>query len=289
MKRIGLFTLLAFLFAWAPCVWLMADPAAALLYSLPVFTFCMFTPAAAMLLTRLFTKEGFSALRLRPHFKKNLKWYLAAYFGPSLLILAGSALYFLLTPAMFDPSAAYLAAQAGMTPEKARSLILIQLALGILGGPIINLIPALGEEAGWRGYLLPRLQKLLTPRAAIVVSGVIWGLWHAPMIALGHNYGLSYPGYPWAGIAAMVVFCVACGSFLALLATKTDSAIPCALAHAGMNAVAAGGIYFAAGETNPFVGPMPTGILGGAGFLILAAVLLAGAPRWAARDTTPAA
>lgn len=280
MKRIILFIFLSFLPVWAACFWLMSSSAALLLYGGQVFLLCMFAPSAAMLLTRFFTKEGFSDIRLRPHWKGNFKWYLAAWFGPSALIAAGAALWFLLNPGRFDPTCSAFAglAKGADMPR----LILTQAAVGILAGPLINFIPALGEEAGWRGYLLPRLQKALSPRLAVVVSGVIWGVWHAPMIALGHNYGTGYAGYPWAGIAAMTIFCVAVGSFLALLATRTRSALPCALAHGGLNAMASVGIYFAAGETSPFVGPLPTGIIGGAGFLVLGAVLLFTAPRWAA-------
>lgn len=280
MKRISLFTLLACAIAWVPCIWLMIDSAALLLYSTVTFAFCMFAPSIAMVLTRLLTKEGFADMKLRLHFKGNLKWYLAAWFGPNLLILAGGVVWFLLNPGTFDPSCSYFAGLMGMDAKSFQSLIFAQMAFGILAGPAINFIPALGEEAGWRGYLLPHLLKRMGVRKAMLVSGIIWGLWHAPMIALGHNYGVGYAGYPWLGIGAMTVFCVAVGSFFALLSIKTDSAIPCALAHAGLNAMASICIYFAAGETNPFVGPLPTGIIGGAGFLILAVVLFLSTPRW---------
>jgi len=40
-----------------------------------------------------------------------------------------------------------------------------------------------GEEFGWRGYLLPRLAPLGGISAAII-TGVIWGLWHTPVIVL---------------------------------------------------------------------------------------------------------
>jgi CAAX protease family protein len=59
---------------------------------------------------------------------------------------------------------------------------------------------AFGEEYGWRGYLLPKLLPLGEVRAAIVV-GIIWGLWHAPLLIAG----LNYPGVnPWIAIAMFV-------------------------------------------------------------------------------------
>lgn len=66
--------------------------------------------------------------------------------------------------------------------------ILSQL-LGELG---TSLVLVLGEEIGWRGFLLPKLHKALGARKALLYSGVIWGIWHCPMI-LG---GVYFEGIP---------------------------------------------------------------------------------------------
>ena len=58
--------------------------------------------------------------------------------------------------------------------------------------PIVNIIACLGEEVGWRGFLLPNLLEKFTPIKATLLTGFIWGVWHAPMIAMGYNYGLNY-------------------------------------------------------------------------------------------------
>ncbi|WP_102050835.1 CPBP family intramembrane glutamic endopeptidase [Pygmaiobacter massiliensis] len=288
-RRAVIFTGFALLLAWIPCIWLMASGAVNTPTTVAlVFSGCMFAPALASLLTRAITREGFGEMRLHFHFRGNLRYYLAAWFGPSLFIAVGAAVYFLVFPAQLDPSAASFAAQLGVPADQLRSLLLSQIALGVLAGPLINVVPALGEELGWRGYLLPRLLKITTPAKAVLLSGVIWGVWHTPMIAMGHNYGTGYLLWPWAGIAAMTVFCIAVGIFLAWIAEKTDSAWPCAMAHAGLNAVAGTAAYFTvAGGGNPFVGPLPTGIIGGIGFLVCAAVLFALLPKWLpAHDST---
>lgn len=57
----------------------------------------------------------------------------------------------------------------------------------IFGGP-------LGEEAGWRGYLLPALMRDRTPLLAALLTGVIWALWHLPLF-------LAHKMPPPAGIA----------------------------------------------------------------------------------------
>src|SRR5436305_814196 len=61
---------------------------------------------------------------------------------------------------------------------------------------------AFGEQWGWRGYLLPRLLPL-GQWPALLLSGAIWGLWHAPVILLGYNY----PQHPILGVLVMVGTC----------------------------------------------------------------------------------
>ena len=103
---------------------------------------------------------------------------------------------------------------------------------------------------------------------------MIWGLWHAPIIVLGHNYGTGYPGWPWGGIAAMCVFCVAMGIVLTWLTEKTGSCIPAAVAHGAFNGTAAIGMLVSADGGNPFIGPAPMGIVGGAPILLAAALAM---------------
>lgn len=89
--------------------------------------------------------------------------------------------------------------------EIARSTTMLD---GIVA-PLLNFMACFGEEWGWRGYLLPHLSERHGMRIAVPASGVIWGLWHAPITVLGHNYGLDYPGWPLLGILAMCCLCVA--------------------------------------------------------------------------------
>ena len=72
----------------------------------------------------------------------------------------------------------------------------------------MGMIQCFGEELGWRGYLLPKIGEKLSPLSASVFTGVIWGLWHAPIIAMGYNYGTNNLI---AGIFAMTVFCTVLG------------------------------------------------------------------------------
>lgn len=140
-------------------------------------------------------------------------------------------------------------------------LVALQL-INVLIGAFTNLIPALGEELGWRGWLLPHLMRLGTV-PALALSGVIWGLWHAPLILLGYNYP-SAPG--WLGLTMMIGMGVIVGSVFGWLRLRSESVWPAALAHGAFNAAAGFSIIFAAaGES---IDTTQATILGWSGWIV---------------------
>jgi uncharacterized protein len=88
-----------------------------------------------------------------------------------------------------------------------------------------------GEEWGWRGYLLPRLLPL-GQWPALVTTGVIWGLWHAPLILMGFDY----PQHHILGILLLTVFCVITSVILGWTRLATGSVWRAVLGHASMDA-----------------------------------------------------
>jgi membrane protease YdiL (CAAX protease family) len=233
----------------------------------------MFFPAMGVLFTRLVTREGFKNSMLRPNLKGNVKYYLAACFAPLVLTLIGTVAYYICFPSDFS-----LAEFRGTDITKI-GMMLVTTVLIILS-PFLNFVPALGEEWGWRGYLLPKVAQRMSFLPAAVLTGFIWGIWHAPIIVSGHNYGINYYGYPWLGIVAMCIFCIVAGILLSYLTLSTKSCLPAALAHGAMNGTAALGMLFYNYPTyletpsfelvNRFVGPLPTGIIGGIAYIAVA-------------------
>ncbi|GAC1350212.1 MAG: CPBP family intramembrane metalloprotease [Ktedonobacteraceae bacterium] len=213
----------------------------------------MFGPAIAALLVRLVRREGFSeaGLRLVGRGHRGGGWmYLAAYLVPPLLI-AASIGFVLLTGVQHWAFSENLhaAGQAivnvlysegkglpnGHTPDElALYNVIISTILAFSLFIPFNMIFTFGEEFGWRGYLLPRLAPLGGIPAAIV-TGVFWGLWHAPVIV---QDGYNYPGYPWLGIGVMVVFTLALSMIFTWLRFRSGSIWPTVMAHAIFNAQA---------------------------------------------------
>lgn len=236
----------------------------------------MFIPALCVVLTRLITKEGFKDAWILPNFKGHIRFYILAWLLPAVLIAAGAVLYFLVYPNRFDPNmgamAQSFAAQGlNIDPAAMKAMMIMQIAIGVLLSPILNILTTTGEEWRWRGYLVPKLSEKLSIVPTVLISGVIWGLWHAPLTVMGHNYGLNYPGYPYTGILAMCGFCIVMGVFFSYVSLRTRSCLPAAIGHGALNGFAAIGLYFTQGgaeSTDPFLGPAPTGIIGGAGFIV---------------------
>lgn len=277
-KRIALFVALTYVVSW---IGFMLIPTLGLTYGSPVSIIIaaavMFVPASCSILTRIITKEGFGNMYLRPHLKGNIKKYLLIYFGPTALLFISAAVYFLIFPSVFDPEFEVLKgfASSKNTAGLTTNMLLLMMVLQVvIIGPVINIIPTLGEELGWRGYLLPKLRSIVSDRAALIITGIIWGLWHAPIIAMGHNYGTDYIGYPWLGILTMIVFCVVLGVIEGYSAIKFGSVIPAAMIHSVVNAGAGFPILLAKAGYNSLLGPSITGLAGMIPFAALAVILL---------------
>jgi membrane protease YdiL (CAAX protease family) len=215
----------------------------------------------------------------KPVLKGNMKLIMTAWFLPAVLTALGTAIYFLIFPGHFDLSGAILneAAPNALEALEAQGItypmyVLITSAGCLTYAPLINMFPAVGEEAGWRGYLYPELKKLYGRKKGILLGGVIWGAWHWPLIWLiGYEYGMDYPGFPVAGILTMVVACTSIGCLLSWLRLKTGSVWPCAVAHGAINAISNAAVPFCTiGAT--LAGPSPLGLVAGLPCLLLAAL-----------------
>lgn len=107
------------------------------------------------------------------------------------------------------------------------------LLAGLVAGFTINGLLALGEEYGWRGVLADLLAPLGEVRATLLI-GVLWGLWHAPLIVLGFNYGPHWA----SGIALMCLWTVPLSFLLGRARTVTGSVLTPAFIHGGINGMA---------------------------------------------------
>lgn len=97
----------------------------------------------------------------------------------------------------------------------------------IVIGPLLGLIIAFGEEYGWRGYLQSELIKIGRVKGVLLL-GVIWGVWHWPIIWMGYNF----PGEPILGSLAMVALGIIFAFFFAYSVFKSKGVWTAAYLHA---------------------------------------------------------
>ncbi|MGN0346681.1 MAG: CPBP family intramembrane glutamic endopeptidase [Lachnospiraceae bacterium] len=194
----------------------------------------MLMPFLAHVLTRKITKEGFrvtgkDSMMLGIELKnKKWKYYVFAMLIPWLYFEVWHALALLLSPEMFDP-------EYYKVYGIEKNLVWLMPLNGIISGTIIS-FAALGEEGGWRGYMMPKLISLVGMKKAVLIGGIIWGLWHAPLTCVGHNFGTDYPGFPFLGIFIMCVDCVLTGILFTFVMVKSGSVWPAAIMHGVNNA-----------------------------------------------------
>ncbi|MDD3311865.1 CPBP family glutamic-type intramembrane protease [Pseudodesulfovibrio sp.] len=238
-----------------PTLWLLAE---------------MWIPGlAALVAVKFVEKRSWRELRedLLLRFGSAGPWVLMLPLAP-LLFAAMYGLTWLLGLGAPDPTLATLTTATGAQGLTSDDVFKVMLPMSALVGPLVNFGFGLGEELGWRGFLLPRLLHLGKGRAYLLL-GVLWGLWHAPLILAGFDY----PGHPVAGVAMMCVLCTAFGVFLGEMTLHFRSVLLAGFIHGAVNAQGYG-IW-------PWLFPSVNPVLGGGSGLTGAAVwLAAGLTAW---------
>jgi membrane protease YdiL (CAAX protease family) len=139
---------------------------------------------------------------------------------------------------------------------------LMMIVQPLVAGVTINAVAAFGEELGWRGFLFRAWGHLGFWRASLLI-GAVWGLWHAPLIAQGHNY----PQHPWLGVGLMVVWCTLLSPPFQYIRLRTGSVVAASVMHGTLNASAGIALMFLRGG-----GDLLVGVTGLAGMLALVAI-----------------
>ena len=237
-------------------------------------TVYMFFPMVTALVLQAIDKEKFNHTGL-VNFKFSWAW-LVAWLLPVVMVFVCILINGLMPGVELKYSAEQLINQYNI-PEDQQELVREQMGQlpawlmavsvvfsGLLAGITINALFAFGEEYGWRNYLVSALREVKFWKAALFI-GVVWGIWHFPLILMGHNY----PNEPRWGVLLMVVMCILLGIIELYFVLKTKSMIVAAVIHGTINALAGTVIYFTLGG-NDFLNGMP----GLAGFITMALAIL---------------
>jgi membrane protease YdiL (CAAX protease family) len=227
----------------------------------------MFLPAVCSILLQIIHREK-PFRNLNISFRLNW-WFLAAGFVPIVSVFLTLGINVLFPNVSFSGS--YEGFLANLPEEQVETaapqlskyptavFLLLQILNMLIAGYSINAVFGFGEELGWRGYLLKALRnKKILPVSLII--GAVWGLWHFPLILIGHNY----PQHPVAGVGMMIIFCILLTPMMIYIVIKSGSVITAAIFHGTLNASAGIHILLLVGGND-----LTNGIYGLAGFLIL--------------------
>lgn len=250
VKALSWFLAIAFLPAWISWELAIASGLDVLDWQMQLFLLpgaCC--PALATFIVRKWiTREGFDDLKLR---LRSGRWllYVVAWLLP--LVVVGGMAALGVSLGLGHPD--FTLAQAIAAQSVGRDLSAMQ-GLGFLIVPQVLLAALIttpilfGEELGWRGFL----QRRLFPEAPLLSSlatGVIWGVWHYPLIFRGYNY----PDQPLLGAVLFTVFTVLASYIFDWFYRRSGSIWCNSLAHAATNTVGSLALLWLAGMGGPIV------------------------------------
>jgi len=176
----------------------------------------MLGPASAVFITRKITKEGMAEHMLIPGFRKNLKYYVMAFVTVLILYLACAVVF---------------PVYSGFGYAANEMSVRVSIIVSGLWLQFAAILIYFGEEYGWRGYLFPKLEKLTGTVPAVLGTGIIWGVWHTPVLLLGQNFGRDLKYYPFSNIGLMCLLCIFITPFLVYVSRKSNSVWPAATGH----------------------------------------------------------
>ena len=281
MKKLSKYLLWAFGVAWVFQIiaGILYRKGNSMSYSV-LLAVSMFAPLFAAVLSG----TEIRSIGWKPHIKGNLRWILVAWFAPVALGAAGAALYFLLVPNALDTTFAYIRTSLGVASlsqlESAGLSVqlyaIISTVSAITYAPFVNMLFAVGEEAGWRGTMYPILKEHFGIVKGRLIGGVVWGVWHWPIMLLaGYEYGTTYWGAPVTGPLLFCVITIAMGILFDFLYEKTNCIWVPALCHGAINAFAGVPTLF----LNPayadklLLGPLMIGVISGLPLVLTAFIL----------------
>lgn len=182
-----------------------------------LYLLMMWIPAIAAVIAVPKGKGVLGRLGIRT---SKISYILQGVLFPFIYLLVPYIVYWTTHPSNF--------AYNGVSPV----VIVKDLAAPLFMGIFVNLVSAVGEEIGWRGFMFPSLLQRIGLRKTLFASGFVWALWHVPVLVAG-DYMTGAP--VWYKIPAFILCIVPVGIISGVLAYKSKSIWPSTFLHAAHN------------------------------------------------------
>jgi membrane protease YdiL (CAAX protease family) len=234
----------------------------------------MFVPMVVAIVVQKFIYKEPIRKPLGISFKLN-RWFLVAWLLPPLIAFATFGVSLLFPGVEYSPDMAgmFERFKSTLSPEQLEQMriqvaaypihpIWLGLLQGLIAGVTINAIAGFGEELGWRGFLQREFSYMGFWKSAAVI-GLIWGIWHAPLVL----QGLNYPQHPSVGVFIMTIWCLLLAPIFSYVRLRAKSVIAAAIIHGTVNGTYGLSIVLVKGGND-----LTTGVTGLAGFIVLVVV-----------------
>lgn len=220
-----------------------------------------FIPFLAATITRRITGER-AKYHLSLRVCEDMKHWVLSALLPGVLIAVGTVIYYLVFPEQYS-GIFKIGMRLGTDAEIAvNSPILIALSCIVVSAVMIPIqLLELGEEIGWRGYLLGFQVEKYGETKAMLINGFEWGIAHLPLVYFGFNYSLDTPEAPWSNMCMMMVTCIVLGIVLSNATIETENCMYAAIVHGVVNVIGELPVYFSTDLKSGLLGPNPTGLL----------------------------
>ncbi len=165
---------------------------------------------------------------------RPIRYEVWAYILPVLYTIPVYAATWLFVAGSFDFStfAAQLGAAFGFPHWPRMATLLLALPTYASFGVLSGLARTLGEEIGWRGFLLPRLVQRLGFTRGCILSGCIWAAWHYPALLLA-DYNSGTPRF--YALSCFTLMVIGAAFVFGWFRLKSGSIWPAAMLHASHN------------------------------------------------------
>lgn len=261
-QKIGFFLLITFGISWCTAIILYL---AGIEYGstesiLLLVVFFMWAPAISAIIVQVWSGES---IRQGGGIQSgNIRWVMIGWILPVPIVLVTIVVgTFLPGVSLASDYSAFLL-EMGLTEEQIDAAMaqlealpvpawVVFVGQGLLVGITINSLAAFGEELGWRGVLLTELAPLGFWKLSFI-TGVIWGLWHAPIIVQGHNF----PDTPLLGIAVMTMWAITAAPVYTYLTVRAQSVLAPTVLHGTFNGMAGLSLIYLAGAGNVIIAPV---------------------------------
>jgi membrane protease YdiL (CAAX protease family) len=232
----------------------------------------VWVPALASVVARLVLREGFSDVSFRLGGRRGWSAIVVALLFPIVVGLIAYGIAWMSDLARFAPRSDI----AGDAASPLTAFVVLLAASATIGTLTLTLTAA-GEEIGWRGYMLTRLIDAGVPRP-VLVSGLLWGLWHVPGTLTGvYATGPS----PLLSAVLLMVTITSLGYVIGRMRLETGSVWPAIVVHAAWNSIIVGAYDSATTGAGAALWVGESGVL--TAFTLVVAAFLFSWGRWTIR------